>query len=441
MQCCLLKDCFGHDLVIFVPKVQNIDVAMVIEWGTDSARGNRRGSIWRQVGTCNDDLEAQTDEKPPLALQLVQSLDFVTCDKGHATEIAHQERNKMAQLAAMRWAKASEMARKSQEKIAKMACQRHRYTGKSDVGVQTDVILGSTSLDPSTVSIKSPRFGETDTQITIGGTLLAHCWANLWRQVPQYSSEVYDVPLLLYLSSAKTYRILRQILCLPAVSTIHKKYRQTFKVIRKQLLELSYIHVGVSDVLAEIKKLRDDGLLVNPKFTLAIDAFCFRTFCGTPLGSPHSHVPRTNGNDGDHDGVVTVEPDQVQFNHGFIFLLVPHDYRIPVRILRVKASTSGSYSKEIDNIAEHICGVCNELKLRVWFRATDGDPGMNTHHDNFYNRFGVGDSACLLTLVTRIHAQLTVSTDMWIPITDPLHAMKNMRSRLIKHSIQIFKWK
>ena len=103
MQCCLLKDCFGHDLVIFVPKVQNIDVAMVIEWGTDSARGNRRGSIWRQVGTCNDDLEAQTDEKPPLALQLVQSLDFVTCDKGHATEIAHQERNKMAQLAAMRW--------------------------------------------------------------------------------------------------------------------------------------------------------------------------------------------------------------------------------------------------------------------------------------------------------------------------------------------------
>ena len=433
----MLRNCFGSDVILLVPKMEDIDIAVVIEHHHET----RKPSIWRRMCSLNDDgdgdaAQEEFNEKSHLAIQMVNCFEVF---EGEATST----RNVMSQLATRRWEKFSENLKKRQDKSLTMLrarCSHQSQANTRDIGVQVDSTFCSVSLSPQTGLIKSPCFTETNTKIRIGSPVIAHFLLNLQRKVPKYDDMMYDVSLLLHLSSAKTYRVLRQIFCLPAVSSLHRKYHETSSAIKRRLLELDNLPVVLSQIHEEINSSVTNGPPFNPRFTLAIDAFCFRSFSGTPLGPSSSTTPRRSRGNRSHEDVICVDPEEFHFNHGFIFLLISHDYRIPVKLLHLAASQSGAYTKEIDNIAEQIQQVSNRLGLRIWFRATDGDPGMNTTHENFYNGFLDGKSACLSSLVTHLHNKLILVPDMWIPITDPLHAMKNMRSRLIKHSIQIFKW-
>ena len=412
--------------VFMVPDLKGADTVIIVEVRLDSPDGSCTRSVWRRVGTLNDDGRIEESRSG-------SCLD-PQCDEGlendQEVEVPTSHDEKPTSIVSCRWAKFAEKKRRQQERSRLMLASKYA-TGRVpneqlrmvDTGTQTTASFDLASVH--SMLAKSCNASQLGTKLTLGGALILNSLNNLTRKVPAYDDVIYDLALLLYLSSNKTYKILRQVLHLPAVSSLHRKYRKQLDATKKQLINLHHVTKTVSKLQADISDLEHKGLTVNPNFTLAIDAFCFRSFAGPSLGS-------RNG------GVVIVEQDEVVFNHGFVFLLIPHDYRLPVKMAHLAAATSGAYNTEIAQIAESIHQVCQKSDLRVWLRATDGDPGTNSTHETFFNTHLRNKGANFAHLVEDIHDKLTMDKSLWIPITDPLHVMKNMRSRLLKYQIQLF---
>lgn len=78
------------------------------------------------------------------------------------------------------------------------------------------------------------------------------------------------------------------------------------------------------------------------------------------------------------------------------------------------------------------------LGLRIWFKATDGDPGLANEHTEFYKQRIEGKSSNFYSLITKLNNWLHSNEDYWIPISDPLPILKNLRAKLIKHPIYLF---
>ena len=87
---------------------------------------------------------------------------------------------------------------------------------------------------------------------------------------------------------------------------------------------------------------------------------------GSPLGPP--------GRQAEHREVIT--EGEVKYNNGFVFLLISHDYRIPVKMVLLAASPTGCYSKTIANCTDTIIACANKHGVHAWCRATDGDRGV-----------------------------------------------------------------
>ena len=414
------------------PEVEDPDVAIIIQREGDKPLEECKPSMWRRVST----LECgHVADVCPLSLQYVNC--FEIWDKEGCNDEAPPE-NVMSQLARQRWKLHSQKLQKRQDNSKQMLDARYRRAtqNKVDVSVQVEYCSILFSGNAQTTFAITSSYPETDPKITLGVHFLLECVRNLQMKAPRYDEKMYDISSILYLSSPKTYRLLRQMFCLPATSSLHRKYGQQTKKLKNELLNISNLQETLTSLKTEITNLRNTGLQVNPKFTLAIDAFCFRSFAGPSLNLPKER--REKNVLDNEEGLMIVQQDQLQFNHGFVFLLIAHDYRLPVKIVHLAANKGGAYNKGIDEKAEAIRKVANELELRIWFRATDGDPGMNAAHDTFYAKFLQGRGANFGSLVTYLHAQLSQDRNLWIPITDPLHALKNMRARLIKHSLQLF---
>ena len=63
----------------------------------------------------------------------------------------------------------------------------------------------------------------------------------------------------------------------------------------------------------------------------------------------------------------------VIYNNGFIFLLAPIDYRLPVKIIHIEKHSNGNYNSNIDDIASNIVKVLRKNGLRTYLKWTDGD--------------------------------------------------------------------
>lgn len=261
---------------------------------------------------------------------------------------------------------------------------------------------------------------------------------NLQRKSPRYEDFFYQISTLLYLTSAKTYRIIRQIVKMPAISSIYRKYQTNLRTITQRLLDPDKIE----ETLAEIRSIIDNriasGQQMNAQFTLGIDAFCFRSFTGCKLGSSSAKsINQIVGSFTARGSVreVTIDEGKTRFSHSFVFLLIPHDYRIPARVLHLAHSQTGSYNAQIAEKAEFIREKAKQMKLRVLCKATDGDPGVSREHTDFFNKHVYNKSANFQKLADKIHNWLFSNPDSIIPIADPLHVFKNLRARIIQHPI------
>ena len=134
----------------------------------------------------------------------------------------------------------------------------------------------------------------------------------------------------------------------------------------------------------------------------------------------------------------TIPQSQVELRYGFIMMLIPLDYRLPAKIVHLATSPAGSYSKDIGLIVDQVRQACNAAGLRVWFKATDGDPGVSQEHEAFYEHHVCGRDGRFASLVDKTHTWLRSDNSSYIPIADPLHVLKNIRSRLITYPIQLY---
>ena len=253
-------------------------------------------------------------------------------------------------------------------------------------------------------------------------SLIVNCVNNADKGSPRYTSEIWDIAMCLYLSSAKTYQLLRQVLQMPAVSTLYEHYSASINYEKQRLMDDSQIIESLRQVRKQI-----DAMHACSQFTLAIDAFSFRTFTPATIGARSQTKSPSDTN--------TTDPE---YSNGFLMLLIPLDYRLPVKLVHLELSPTGAYNAEINKKAELIMRTANEMEIRVWFRATDGDPGVANSHNDFYEQHLLGRTSNYGTLITSVWMWLCGDCQTFVPVSDPLHIFKNIRARFIASPISLF---
>lgn len=78
------------------------------------------------------------------------------------------------------------------------------------------------------------------------------------------------------------------------------------------------------------------------------------------------------------------------FKNGFIFLLAPIDYRLPIKILHIEKHSNGNYNSNMDEIASNIIKILRENGLRTYFKCTDGGRFSSKNHESFFKKFVIG---------------------------------------------------
>ena len=395
---------------------------------TRDGQGQPVLTLWRQ--TCELDLSL-VNIPSHLSFLLGCRNDRQEEDYEQVTRRAISDKRRMAATA--RWDKKREKQQNDQFRSAYMVQKRQsQRPARCDAATQTSISwLHGVHIENQ---------GETTTSI-LGAIFIDEIIGNQLRKCPRYSDVFYEMSALLYLSSPKAYRVMRQIVVLPATASLYRVFHETFQRTTERLLDLHHVWQSIGDVCDAINNLRGSGKQVNPACTLGIDAFCFRSFSGATVEtSPRQPSVTEIANEIAADGEKTVAVDEgkTKFSYGFLFLLIPHDYRVPIKILHLYAAETGSYNAEIAAKAEQIRQAATSSGLRIWCRATDRDPGVSREHSEFYSAHIRGKSAHFQKLVEAVYAWLCKDKDRWIPISDPLHVFKNLRARLLAHPIKIF---
>lgn len=74
-------------------------------------------------------------------------------------------------------------------------------------------------------------------------------------------------------------------------------------------------------------------------------------------------------------------------NNGFIYLGISHDFKYPPKILYLSLKENGSFDQSILKIVDEIKIKLVEKGFHPIFQSTDGDPGVSSLHNNFYDKF------------------------------------------------------
>lgn len=394
------------------------DIALLVPYGDGGCLNHKDISYWARIDP--DSVWPGTKARCDEATQTDVPCPESSSNKPLTTE---EKSAKMRELVCRRW----EAVRSQREKKAQAG--RFLQSKSEIVRPSRNAASVQTSFTPSIC--QSTTLPSTSSKVRLRTSFLLECWHNLETKKPSYSTEFYDIAMILYLTSAKAYRLLRQIVQMPAISTLNRKYREKMRSVRKSILETASIEDTIAKIRARVADLGKEGKSVNAKFTLAVDAFSFRSFPGNPCNRLMRSRPVRRQQ-------LTLAESEMEYSNGFLFLLISHDYRLPVQLVHLSAQKTGSYTREIDQIAHLIRDKATESKLRIWYRATDGDPGVAEDHNQFYTKHVSGKSSLFMRLVTDVHDWLSESFSNWIPISDPLHILKNVRARLLKHQIRLF---
>ena len=241
-----------------------------------------------------------------------------------------------------------------------------------------------------------------------------------WR----YSDQTMKISWTLFLTSPKCYKILRQLIPLPVKSHLYQQFSTSLKQIKNQLSELAGVTHVLNNFYDQAKKVIPNSGRSKIISTLCIDSFSFRSYLGM--------IPKN------HQTFQVKESNVEVLNNGFIFMLAPLNSKIPTKIIHVATSSNGSYNQEIKKLAKQIMKTTQESGFRIWFKATDGDAGLHDEHKSFFEKHILGVSyTTFSSLLYSVMEKLEKDEDIYIPIADPLHVFKNLRARIINHSLAI----
>ena len=332
-----------------------------------------------------------------------------------------------------RWAKDRERQAMKQDFVARMRDSHRKIRDKSWTRVNVEIQCDITNATELICRCLDRWFAPNTAEI------LKNSFLNLGRCVPRYTENIWKTSMCFYLTSPKCYRILRQFLTLPSVSSLYRQYDDNLTATKGRITDISSVGETISQICAEINSLRQSNQQFKTEFTLAIDAFSFQTFVGSPLSSlkqiQSKAAQNTEPQSANSSDATTV--DMSRFGYGFLMLLIPHDYRVHTRLIHVALAETGAYTQEIDKKVQLILDRAAKEGLRVWFRATDGDPGVSSSHNMFYQKHIHNRTADYSQLITSVWQFLCADAQAFVPISDPLHIFKNVRARFLAHPISL----
>ena len=130
---------------------------------------------------------------------------------------------------------------------------------------------GFTRKDAATEARNSASldFLRCNSKSSLGIQFLDQCWDNMRRLRPCYTNNMYKMAMLMYFTSAKAYKILRQIVVLPAVSSLYRNFHTELQETRMILTDPGCINDSIAKIKSCYDKLRANGVRVNNQFTLA----------------------------------------------------------------------------------------------------------------------------------------------------------------------------
>ena len=232
-------------------------------------------------------------------------------------------------------------------------------------------------------------------------------WSHQSERTRRYSTKLQDLCQLLHLTSPKTYRILRQFLPIPSQSCLRYHYADALKN--------TMYWLTAEEALCQHIDALFEGSPQESLFTIAIDAFAFRTFTEkSPFKS---------------DKVST-------FNNGFLFMHIPLDANLPCKILHLQKKQNGAFDSSVMAIFNRIHEHYRRSKMKIMFRATDGDRFLTSDHEQFFQKHVSEYRGDFSLLVGRVYEML-FGSDVVMPIADPLHFAKNFRAKLLLHDVAV----
>ena len=239
-----------------------------------------------------------------------------------------------------------------------------------------------------------------------------------------YSQETLDLSWLIFLTSPKTYNIMRQLLPLPCKANLYQRFSKDLKTVKEELTSIDALARHVRQYHEEsAKNYRGKEPKDAIPITLAVDAFSFKSFQGMVPGRMNDGVPKAE-----------------TFSNGFVMLVSPLSARLKNSVVHIKKHKDGAHNRQVRSQVWHVINNLEDNGFRVWFKATDGDMGVQQEHNDFHREWISGESPNFQEIVRRVSEWLKSGRGRHVPIGDPLHIFKNIRARLLNHKIVLTPW-
>ncbi|KAK8834561.1 hypothetical protein M9Y10_019341 [Tritrichomonas musculus] len=224
----------------------------------------------------------------------------------------------------------------------------------------------------------------------ISQELFELCKINKYHR--EYSSQLIHLSFLLYLLSPTGFELLRKFLPFPSYSKIYEHINLHLPPIISSIKQFKISEIPHSTIILASKSK------TSIPICLGIDAVC------VVASNKYTNLPIENL----YSFTIYLQP------------LLPQFKCIPVRLIECK---SGIGNKDIVKLLIETSNELEHLKFSVHFLSFYGDHCYNEFNHSFFNSY-------------EKHLQ---SGNLFIIIGDPLHMMKNLKSRFLKCIISLDK--
>ena len=225
-----------------------------------------------------------------------------------------------------------------------------------------------------------------------------------------YSQKLLSFCQLLMLTSRKTYALIQQVLPVPSMSCLKNHFSSQLSDTKEKITRPEMIH----DHIAKLSPITSTNPMI---VTLAADAFAFQTFNETcPLRHPESN--------------------EVTVSNAFAFMCIPLDASARPAVVHLMTKNNGSFDANVMTRFSEIAGIYKGREVKVMFAATDGDRFLSASHDEFFENYVSEYRHDFSFLIGKLYESL-LQTNTTMPIADPLHFAKNMRGKILDHSLAV----
>ena len=213
-----------------------------------------------------------------------------------------------------------------------------------------------------------------------------------------FTARTIELCYILYVYSPASYNFLRKLLPLPSRQTIYEHMGETIERKSQNLLNIEQLEF----MLKQIKDSYSSEMPENSQIAaLASDA-------------------------------ASADPQRTNTGAVFCYNLQPLSKDYQTSIVHISQNKTGRASETEIAKSRTITDKAEKVSIKIIYNCTDGDPKTNTLHKKFQDYLSGCSSSDFFSIV-----QFANGYKDLIPVSDWLHILKNLRSRLLKHLIHL----